>query len=90
MIKKKRKWFRLEVNNMILSEVDFDESKLPQRLKDLIADMTKLDKEDDWLNYSFLAEQLEIMAKLNYQAGKISYKEFDTLCLKYCGVETVC
>lgn len=72
---------------MILTEIELDESGFPQRLKDLIAEMIELDKKDDWLNYSFLAEQLEVMAKLSYQAGKISYKEFDTLCLKYCGVE---
>lgn len=72
---------------MILTEIELDESRFPQRLKDLIAEMIELDKKDDWLNYSFLAEQLEVMAKLSYQAGKISYKEFDTLCLKYCGVE---
>lgn len=71
---------------MILTEIELDESGFPQRLKDLIAEMIELDKKDDWLNYSFLAEQLEVMAKLSYQAGKISYKEFDTLCLKYCGV----
>lgn len=71
---------------MILTEIELDESRFPQRLKDLIAEMIELDKKDDWLNYSFLAEQLEVMAKLSYQAGKISYKEFDTLCLKYCGV----
>ncbi|MBQ6412836.1 MAG: hypothetical protein IJI19_05115, partial [Ruminococcus sp.] len=70
----------------ILTEIELDESGFPQRLKDLIAEMIELDKKDDWLNYSFLAEQLEVMAKLSYQAGKISYKEFDTLCLKYCGV----
>jgi hypothetical protein len=72
---------------MILTEIELDESGFPQRLQDLIAEMIELDKKDDWLNYSFLAEQLEVMAKLSYQAGKISYKEFDTLCLKYCGVE---
>lgn len=72
---------------MILTEIELDESSFPQRLKDLIAEMIELDKKDDWLNYSFLAEQLEVMAKLSYQAGKISYKEFDTVCLKYCGVE---
>lgn len=72
---------------MILTEIELDESGFPQQLKDLIAEMIELDKKDDWLNYSFLAEQLEVMAKLSYQAGKISYKEFDTLCLKYCGVE---
>lgn len=72
---------------MILTEIELDESRFPQRLKDLIAEMIELDKKDDWLNYSFLAEQLEVMAKLSYQAGKISYKEFDTVCLKYCGVE---
>jgi len=72
---------------MILTEIELDESRFPQRLKDLITEMIELDKKDDWLNYSFLAEQLEVMAKLSYQAGKISYKEFDTVCLKYCGVE---
>ena len=72
---------------MILTEIELDESGFPQRLQDLIAEMIELDKKDDWLNYSFLAEQLEVMAKLSYQAGKISYKEFDTVCLKYCGVE---
>ena len=72
---------------MILTEIELDESGFPQQLKDLIAEMIELDKKDDWLNYSFLAEQLEVMAKLSCQAGKISYKEFDTLCLKYCGVE---
>lgn len=72
---------------MILTEVKIDESKFPENVKDLISRMIKLDQDGDWLNYSFLAEQLEVMAKLSYQAGKISYRDFDTLCLKYCGVE---
>ena len=35
---------------MILTEIELDESGFPQRLKDLIAEMNELDKNDDWLN----------------------------------------
>ena len=71
---------------MILTEIELDESKFPQRLKDLIVEMIELDKKDDWLNYSFCAENLELLGKLDLQAKRISSYEYDRMCLKYCGV----
>ena len=72
---------------MILTEISLDESKFPDRLKELINKMIQLDAEDDWLNYSFLAEQLEVLGKLDLQAKRITPSEYDRMCLKYCGVE---
>ena len=72
---------------MILTEINLDESMFPDRLKELINQMIQLDAKDDWLNYSFLAEQLEVLGKLDLQAKRITSYEYDRMCLKYCGVQ---
>lgn len=72
---------------MLDYSIKIDEQSLPKRIQDVIVELHRLDKEDDWLGYSLKAEEIEIIAKSFLIEDIITKSVFEKICLKYCGYE---
>ena len=61
----------------------YDESNLPQRLKDYINELKKFDKVKDWLSYDLKFDEFEMVTRGYLRHHKISEYDYKKLITKY-------
>lgn len=66
--------------------IEYDYSKLPNPLKELIIELEGYDKEGDWFSYDMKFPELDITAKSYWRDGVITEYDYKTLLKKYGGI----
>ena len=66
--------------------IEYDISKLPKTLQEIINELEKYDKEGDWFNYDIKFDMLEIEAKSYLLRNHITEGDYKTLLKKYGGL----
>ena len=66
--------------------IEFDTSSLPKYIIDAIAELERLEKEGDWLNYDIQFDILEIKARGYLRHKKIKEKDYKKIVAKYGGL----
>ena len=63
--------------------IEYDESNLPQELKDYIKELKEYDKEKDWLSYDLKFDELEIATRAYLRKGIVTEYDYKKLIAKY-------
>ena len=63
--------------------IEFDTSKLDDRLQNYIKKLEKYDEDGDWFNYDLLFDEFEIELKGYVRHKKITDNEYKILLRKY-------
>ena len=63
--------------------IEFDETTLPQELKDYITELKKHDETKDWLSYDLKFDEFEMRARTYLRYHKISDFQYKKICAKY-------
>lgn len=63
--------------------IEYDISKLPNDLKEIISELENFDKEGDWFNYDMKFPLLDITAKSYLRNGIIREYDYKILLMKY-------
>jgi len=74
---------------LIDHSIEYDYSKLPKSLIELIQELEDYDKLGDWFNYDIKFDMLEIFAKNYANHNIISDVEYQTILHKYGGLYDV-
>ena len=61
----------------------YDETNLPQELKNFILDLKKFDEWKDWLSYDMKFDEFEAVIRSYLRAGKITEYDYKKLIAKY-------
>ncbi len=63
--------------------VSYDESHLPQELKEYIKELKNFDKEKDWLSYDLKFDEFEMRIRAYLRDGKVTEHDYKKLIAKY-------
>lgn len=63
--------------------VEYDESHLPQQLKDYITELRKFDEVKDWLSYDLKFDEMEMITRACLRDKKINDYDYKKICEKY-------
>ena len=63
--------------------VKYDETNLPQELKDYIKQLKEFDKVKDWLSYDLKFDEFEMRIRAYLRDGKVSEYDYKKLIAKY-------
>ena len=63
--------------------INFDYSKLPNELQEMIKKLEEYDKTGDWFNYDILFDELEITGKTYLRNRQITEQEYEKILNKY-------
>ena len=63
--------------------VEYDESNLPEELKNYINELKKYDEIKDWLSYDLKFDEFEMRARTYLRYNKISEYDYKKICAKY-------
>lgn len=66
--------------------IEYDTSKLPKELQEIISELESFDKEGDWFSYDMKFPQLDVYAKAYWRHNIISEYDYKTLLKKYGGI----
>ncbi|MBR2828267.1 MAG: hypothetical protein IKE70_03450 [Bacilli bacterium] len=61
----------------------YDESNLPNELKNYIKELKKFDKVKDWLNYDLKFDEFEVRIRCYLRANRITLNDYKKLIAKY-------
>ena len=70
-------------NHLYDETVIYDETNLPQVLKDYIKELKEYDKMKDWLSYDLKFDEFEVTARSCLRHGAISLGDYKKLIAKY-------
>jgi len=68
---------------MIDYSIDFDKSKMPKHIREMIEELEKYDELGDWLSYDLLFDNLEVFAKGYVIHNAISEADYKKMLAKY-------
>lgn len=71
------------VKPLYVYNIEYDISKLPKTLQEIITELEKYDKESDWFNYDIKFDMLEIEAKSYLRSNHITERDYENLLNKY-------
>ena len=63
--------------------IKYDESNLPQELKDYINELKEFDKVKDWLSHDLKFDEFEVRSRVYLRANKITEYDYKKLIAKY-------
>lgn len=63
--------------------INFDYSKFPNELQEMIKQLEEYDKTGDWFNYDILFDELEITGKTYLRNRQITEQEYEKILNKY-------
>ncbi len=63
--------------------VEYDESHLPQELKDYISLLKEYDEKKDWLSYDLKFDEFEVRIRVYLRNKKVSEYDYKKLTAKY-------
>lgn len=66
--------------------IEYDITKLPRDLQEIIKELEVFDKDGDWFSYDMKFPELDINAKSYWRIGKITEYDYKTLLKKYGGI----
>lgn len=66
--------------------IEYDYSKLPNSLIEIIKELEEYDIEGDWFNYDMKFPELDISAKSYWRNGRITEYDYKTILKKYGGI----
>lgn len=71
------------VKPLYVYNIEYDISKLPKTLQEIITELEKYDKESDWFNYDIKFDMQEIEAKSYLRSNHITERDYENLLNKY-------
>ena len=71
------------VKHLYDDTIVYDESNLPQELKDYTEELKKYDKKGDWLSYDIKFDEFEMRARTYLRHKKISTNDYKKIIAKY-------
>ena len=63
--------------------IEYDESNLPQKLKDYISELKRFDKKKDWLSYDLKFDEFEMVIREYLRENEITEYDYKKLIAKY-------
>ena len=63
--------------------VEYDESNLPEFLKEYIRELKELDEKKDWLGYDLKFDDFEVRIRICLVNGRVSEYDYKKLVAKY-------
>lgn len=63
--------------------IEYDESHLPNRIKEYISLLKEFDKVKDWLSYDLKFDEFEVALRGYLRARKITEYDYKKICAKY-------
>ena len=63
--------------------IEYDESKLPKKLKEYIHELHEFDKTKDWLSYDLKFDEFEMVLREYLRHNEISMYDYKKICAKY-------
>ena len=63
--------------------IKYDESHLPKKIKDYIAELKEFDKVKDWLSYDLKFDEFEMILRGYLRHNEISEYDYKKICAKY-------
>ena len=66
--------------------IEYDISKLPKALQEIIIELENYDKVGDWFSYDMKFPMLDIEAKSYWRNNRISEYDYKTILKKYGGI----
>ena len=63
--------------------IEYDESNLPQELKDYIFELKRFDKKKDWLSYDLKFDEFEMVIREYLRENEITEYDYKKLIAKY-------